>query len=623
MDTPLIRKKEDKEKKFSIETKLIELNALEVDMPSKKIDIFFSKNRITPIVRNKKFNVIKRTLDNLYPSKNKSNLSFFRKQRIKREIDYSKFDAEKNLKEIMKRKKEDEEAIRMGNLPINLKNLKRLERYQIMAQHVKNYIEKINKHNERTLKELHNPLIYQKVDSIDSGSDIFSLLESLTKTLEDVILKNYKMSFFSPKLFNIMPSCSTKNCKEKRKLFSPTLFSFHRDDGFFSLPDILQRVMFNDEEENKWLNFIFDVTGAAKTLNLALNILNPMIDEMENKIYPAIVEFEKMEEQYRKMLDIYDEKQMNEIENDGYTFLYEDQLKMIYNNSSKMKLKFEIDDIKNMTRLQLEERIEYDIRQIASIKSEKYKTSDYAKKKKRATTASPRRTTTEEDPAAKDAEDHEVFNTLQPFAFFNRIGEPIIIEVQTLSPHAFIYELFSPEILVTTTLSPRAFIATILSPNILVARILQPAAFRMEVLAPRILTAWVLSPEFLLLEVLSPKIIDPKVLSPEYLKIVVLSPTMVSPRVVSQEGLGVLILSPNILSPNVLSRESLIVEILSPHIFGGQEHTESGESSEGEANGEHKSNEKEHGHHSEFHPVHIHTYPFDHLQMPHTFHIGD
>uniref|UniRef100_A0A0N5B4W5 Uncharacterized protein n=1 Tax=Strongyloides papillosus TaxID=174720 RepID=A0A0N5B4W5_STREA len=554
----------------------------------------------------------------------------------------------------MENKKLEEEGQKIGKLPLNLKNLKRIENYKKMAQRIKSYIENVKKNNEETLSALNTPLFYRPVDdySLNHSEDIFTLLEKLTTNLEDILLRNSKMSLFSPNFFNILPSCTNSNCKEKGKLFSPTLFSFYQNDGFLSLPTILKNIMYNDEEENKWLNFIFDVTGASKTLNKAIDLLAPMIDEMEQRIYPAFVEFEKIESQYRMMSEMYDEKQLEEIKNNGYTFLYEDQLRVIYNNSKSDKLNLSIDKIKNMTRHELEERIERDIRKIASIDEDK-KSSDYIDKyeeivkinkqkrpwfrkkrginnrrgkkiRQRTTTQRPRRTTTEEDPAAEEAEKFEIFNTLQPFAFFNRINEPVILEIQTLSPHAFILELFSPEIIVETNLSPRAFIATILTPNILVARILQPAAFRMEVLSPRILTAWVLSPEFLLLEVLSPHILDPKVLSPEYLKIVVLSPTLISPRVLSQEGLGVLVLSPNILSPNLYSRESLIVEILSPHFLGGQEHTESGESDEGEIDGEHKPGHKEgHGHHSEFHFIHIHTYPFTHLQIPHTIHVGD
>uniref|UniRef100_A0AAF5DRM9 RING-type domain-containing protein n=1 Tax=Strongyloides stercoralis TaxID=6248 RepID=A0AAF5DRM9_STRER len=676
MDKPLIRKNYD-EKKTSLKVKYhtssinLTLSNVETIFDSKNVSILINDKNQMPIQfkkinRKKKFHIIKRKKKFInksskkYKQENKnsqrSNIKFFKKHRIrqKKHVDYSNiFDAEVNIKRILEQKKLDEENQKINKLPLNLKNLKRLQRYQQMAQKIKKYIDNVNKHNENTLSQHNNPFIYRSTDYYfpSNENNIFTILETLTTNIEDVLLKNFKMSFFSPNLLNVFPSCFQGNCKRKRKLFSPTLFSFHKNDGFFSLPEILKNIIYNDEEENNWLNFIFDVTGAKKLLDSAMNFLGPVIDEMETKIYPAFIEFEEMENRYNNVLEMYDDKQMEEIENDGYTFLYEDQLRMLYNSSNNNKFNIFIDKIKNITRLELEERIEKDIRQLAMIKKEnqenknnyinKYNEIIKINKQKRPWFRKKRQINKKrkfnskiikkkknlrrnEDPAAKEAEEDEIFNTLQPFAFFNRIGEPVILEIQTLSPHAFVNEFLSPEIIVATTLSPRAFIATILTPNILVARILQPGAFRLEVISPRILTAWVLSPEIFLIEVLSPHIIDPKVLSPEYLKIVVLSPTLVSPRVLSQEGLAVLVLSPNILSPNLYSRESLIVEVMSPHLLGGQELTESGESAEGEANGEHKEGHKEgHGHHSEFHPVHIHTYPFTHLQIPHAFHVGD
>ncbi|CEF59542.1 Small GTPase superfamily and Zinc finger,RING-type domain and Small GTPase superfamily, Rab type and Moulting cycle MLT-10-like protein family and Zinc finger, RING/FYVE/PHD-type domain and Zinc finger, C3HC4 RING-type domain and Small GTPase superfamily, Ras type and P-loop containing nucleoside triphosphate hydrolase domain-containing protein [Strongyloides ratti] len=675
MEKPLIRKKDEKKisslkMKYNTSSINLTLSNIETLFDSKNVNVLITKKDQVPksykkSISKKKFHVIKRKRKFIHKKstekkeENKNyqnvNLNFFRKHRIRRKrgIDNSNlFDAEINIKKIIEQRKLEEENQKINKLPLNLKNLKRLERYQWMSQQIKKYVDNVNKHNEDTLSQFNNPLIYRSTDyySPTNENNIFTILEKLTSTLEDVILKNYKISFFSPNLFNIFPSCSQSNCNKKRKLFSPTLFSFHNDDGFLSLPKLLKNILYNSEEENNWLNFIFDITGAKKVLDNAMNFLGPIIDEMETKIYPAFHEFEKIENQYNKILEMYDDKQLEEIEKNGYTFLYEDQLKMMYNNSKNDKLNFSIDELKNITRLELEERIENDIRQLAMIKKDEEKKDEYIdkyneiirinkhkrpwfrkkrgiiKNKKRNLKKKAKKNVEEqnEDPAAEDAEDHEIFNTLQPFAFFNRIGEPVILEIQTLSPHAFINEFLSPEIIVATTLSPRAFIATILTPNILVARILQPGAFRLEIISPRILTAWVLSPEIFLVEVLSPHIIDPKVLSPEYLKIVVLSPTLVSPRVLSQEGLAVLVLSPNILSPNIYSRESLVVEVLSPHLLGGQEITESGESSEGEIGGEHNSKHKEgHEHHSEFHPVHIHTYPFTHLQIPHTIHVGD
>uniref|UniRef100_A0A0N4ZSB9 Exported protein n=1 Tax=Parastrongyloides trichosuri TaxID=131310 RepID=A0A0N4ZSB9_PARTI len=540
----------------------------------------------------------------------------FRRRRVKKETNYIDINQDNHvidedfINEIeMARKKEQ-------YLPQHLNNLKRLERFTKMSEYVDKYVERMNKHNEDMITKLYNPLKFKmkKLNNEDKYNQGF--FDKIIDIVNDLLQKKQKFSFLSPQLFNIIPPCGSK-CKQKNKLLSPSIFSFHEEDGYLTLPNIMKSAINNDIEQNQWLNLLLEVSGASNALQKAVDKLMPQIIEMENKIFPAIVNAERIEYKYKNMLKMYDREQLESMKTNGYTFLREDQLKAMHWENLPI-----ISQLPSMTKNDLEMRLEHGIKQLASLEdnpNNQYNTFLKKINKHRIKRQGETGATATEDPEAEGTEEHEVFVTLEPFAFFNRIGEPVSMEIITLSPHAFILELLSPETLTVQTLSPRAFIATILSPNALVARILSPGFFRAEILSPRALTAWVLSPDFLFVEILSPKFIEPRILSPEYLQVQVLSPTFISPRVLSQEGMGILVLSPNILSPNILSRESLIVEILSPHIFGGHEHTESGESAEGEFTGEHHvEGHRPHGHHSEFHPIHIHTYPFSHKQIPHS-----
>uniref|UniRef100_A0AC35TPS2 Nuclear receptor domain-containing protein n=1 Tax=Rhabditophanes sp. KR3021 TaxID=114890 RepID=A0AC35TPS2_9BILA len=502
-------------------------------------------------------------------------------------------------------KQQNEEMV----IPRNLRLLKKLENYKKMSDHVQRYQEKLNKESEKALSMTKNKAKFMTRDEPVENKKSFDILENLMNFFEDMLKKQSKFSLMSPKILNVMPDCmNQKKCNSNKKLFSPTIFSFHKD-GFFSLPDIMDKIFDNEREKNRWLSFVLKISGSSDALEKAIKILGPRIDEMENKIYPAINKIENMERHFQRVIKTYNFRQKRELQEHGYTFLNEKQLKMAYSGKNEQMIKAPLKDLIKLNRHQLEARIENDIRKLAS-----YNDTKRIK----------RQTGTPEDPEAEGSEKHIEFITLEPFSFFNRINEPIFLEVLTLSPHAFINELNSPLLLTAEILSPRAFISAVTSPNLLLTRILSPAAFISEILSPRMLTAYILSPETFVLEILTPKMLEARIFSPEILMVQVLSPTFLSPRIVSSEALAVLILSPNIMSPNIASRETLVLEVLSPHIMGGHENTESSEEVDHDAE---PHTHEPHDHHSEFHAVHIHTYPFSHKQIPHAplgeaFHIS-
>uniref|UniRef100_A0AC35TFW0 DNA-directed RNA polymerase n=1 Tax=Rhabditophanes sp. KR3021 TaxID=114890 RepID=A0AC35TFW0_9BILA len=519
---------------------------------------------------------------------------------------------------------EDLEKIRLQELklPFNLRNLKRLERYQKMSKHVKEYCESISKTNEKMLTQFSNPIKMKIKEASESEKSVSTMLEEIVSFIKGLASSN-KYSFLSPRLFNIVPGCVNK-CKNR--FLSPSMFSFHKDDGILPLPDVMSNVFSNSEDTNLWLNFLIEISGASDSLHRAVNKLGPKMLEMEEQIYPTILSMQRMEDKINGITDSYDHVQKNEIERKGYTFMNEDQAKLLYSDKGAPKLDTKISDLVKMTKEELELRIEKDIRLLAQIKDDRHIAEkedtkqiykkiytqgsignmdningvnkiDTAKRLKEingknsisgmvgSSYRHSRLKRDETDPEAEHSEKGIHFLTLAPFAFYNRIEKAVTLELVTLSPHAFLFELMSSEALSFHTLSPRAFVASLLTPTALIGRVLSPGAFRFELLSPRFLTLWVLSPEagnlnqetaeqvlillFVLgiIEILTPKFMDLKILSGERGIIQILSPRILSSHIYSPATDGILILSPSILSPGIGSEESQFIEVLSPHIL--------------------------------------------------------
>uniref|UniRef100_A0AC34FVK2 Uncharacterized protein n=1 Tax=Panagrolaimus sp. ES5 TaxID=591445 RepID=A0AC34FVK2_9BILA len=395
-----------------------------------------------------------------------------------------------------------------------------------------------------------------------------------------------KFSFMSPRLFSILPAA---NSDKRKHLLSPTLFSFYEKDGFFPLPDILKKFNVEQGAEKDWLETLLDISGTTGTLEKIVKDMEPQMKEMNEKVYPAILEIQNIEENWRLVSQSYTNEQQNDMKENGYAFLEPEQMQLLYSRGSQSKLNIDFNEYAKLSKEERQKRIDADIRQLAkmNVKEEEEKFNKYKKRRKRqvevhengeitTNAAGPHHDYSQEadDGHGGHAEHGPIhFITLEPWAFGSKIGHGAALEAITLSPHAFFTEILMPEALILQTLGPRAFIPSILSPNALMGRILSPAAFRAEVLSPRALTAFILTPEALIAEVLSPKFLELRILSPEALIIEVLSPSIIAPRILSPEAGAILILSPFILSPRVLSGHALTVEVLSPHLLGG-DHSE-------------------------------------------------
>ncbi|VDL70723.1 unnamed protein product [Nippostrongylus brasiliensis] len=430
-----------------------------------------------------------------------------------------------------------------------------------------------------------------------------------------------KLSVLSPRLLSLFPESSRASAK---RLLSPTFFSFQKD-GYLSLPDVFDIITSNQNYQKLMLDVVLDVSGAGAVLEELVAGMKPEIEELKNQKLPLIEELSRRDDDWIRAHNSFNEDQLKDYKEKGYTFMDTDQLNLVYSEQDQILSGINVTKLANMSKEEKARRLENDIRELAALDRPKWPMWDsvHSLVKRHATDQTeissnssepliPTNGTAHHAAVSEGDEEEEringiLYETFRPFAFNSIVSRGGAMEVVTLSPHAFVAEVANPEALLLETLSPRAFIATILSPAALIARILSPTALRAEVLSPRALHAWILSPEAMVAEVLTPRFFDPRILSPEALVIDVLSPGFLSPHVLSSESVGVIVLSPNILSPRIASEEKLLVEILSPHILGGP-HTHEEASHEVAEIGSHSptrsSNELEHQAHEAIHRGH-------------------
>ncbi|KAK6037572.1 hypothetical protein COOONC_24923 [Cooperia oncophora] len=383
----------------------------------------------------------------------------------------------------------------------------------------------------------HNRRLFDEVDlGIDSRTP--EMKNSAVSAMQDVlnVINSFvaessgeKVSVMSPRLFSLFPETSHSS---GRRLLSPTIFSFQKD-GYFSLPELFDELLVK---------------------------IKPEIDETKNVKLPVVEELQRKNTRWMRARAMFDDEQRMDYERNGYAFMKEEQLRLIYEDQDQLRHGINITELGSMSKEQKISRLERDIRALAALDQPKWPFWGPGRLHHRRRR---RQAEGEGGPHETAAAGEVDFITLHPAAFVSLLGEGAVLEVLTLSPRAFLSEILFPAALGVETLSPRAFIASVLSPNALIARILSPTAFRVEVLSPRALHTWVLSPEVFLAEILSPRFLDPRVLSPQALVFEVLSPGILSPHFQSSESASLIILSPNILSPRILSEEKMIVEVSS------------------------------------------------------------
>ncbi len=249
----------------------------------------------------------------------------------------------------------------------------------------------------------------------------------------------------SPKFFPIF--ADKKNTK-RQKLLSPTLFSFHENDGFLSLPNLLKvknnnfqsiltiffiKTVSGDSliDRDEWLDLVMEISGASRQIDQLIDNLEPEMHHFEQNQWPALQKLESLERNWNQLLETYTQQQKTDIAQRGYTFLDTNQLDMIYNDndlSGHNRTRRSIKQFGLMNDAERDAILESDIRKLAALH------------------AAPAAITGQEKTIDSHGGAHDGtlgLETLQPFAFTNYINHPVALGAITLSPHAFVFALKS------------------------------------------------------------------------------------------------------------------------------------------------------------------------------------
>jgi predicted mannosyl-3-phosphoglycerate phosphatase (HAD superfamily) len=102
----------------------------------------------------------------------------------------------------------------------------------------------------------------------------------------------------------------------------------------------LQLVFTNDARETlPWLDLLLEVSGAAKTLDQLLNVLEPKMAEISNKLHSAILALEQVEKRFNQLEGILKRKEGKKKEEKGireWTFLNEKEAKAMGTEGSEI-----------------------------------------------------------------------------------------------------------------------------------------------------------------------------------------------------------------------------------------------------------------------------------------------
>ncbi|KRZ13150.1 Serum response factor-binding protein 1 [Trichinella zimbabwensis] len=224
---------------------------------------------------------------------------------------------------------------------------------------------------------------------------------------------------------------------------------------------------------------------------------------------------EKLFSIFNMLEQSYTVEQMRSIQNRGYAFLSEKQLRLVYEDG---QLPVDIDSYRTMTA---EEKTD-------ALESYLLKLSKRRRRSKRS----------------------EII-----------VGETIVLSPFISSPM-----VGSASVLGPVVLSPAFFSKIVLSPITLSPNILSPAFFTALVLTPIVASPLVLSPQILSPFVLSPIYASPIILSPLILAPSILTPLVSSPLVDTVSMLSLNVLSPTADSPSIRSHQFMVATILSPGI---------------------------------------------------------
>ncbi|KRY67315.1 Serum response factor-binding protein 1 [Trichinella pseudospiralis] len=312
------------------------------------------------------------------------------------------------------------------------------------------------------------------------------------------------------------------------RILSPRLFPWaKRSSRTVNLlsPDVLslsdKQDNDNDTERSVSVGKLIDQLNLKERLALVRLVeqLDRLVDhyQRQQRDFRASKEkeMEKLFNIFNTLEQSYTVEQMRSIQNRGYAFLSEKQLRLVYEDG---QLPVDIDSYRTMTVEEKTDALESYLLQLST---------------------RPRRSKRSEISVGETI-------VLSPF-----IGSPTVGSASVLGP---------------VVLSPAFFSKIVLSPITLSPNILSPAFFTALVLTPIVASPLVLSPQILSPFVLSPIYASPIILSPLILAPSILTPLVSSPLVDTVSMLSLNVLSPTADSPSIRSHQFMVATILSPAI---------------------------------------------------------
>uniref|UniRef100_A0A914W2Y0 ENTH domain-containing protein n=1 Tax=Plectus sambesii TaxID=2011161 RepID=A0A914W2Y0_9BILA len=337
------------------------------------------------------------------------------------------------------------------------------------------------------------------------------------------------LEFLSPKFAPLMPPDGT----EKKKLFSPTLFSFYKDENdpnsIASVPDLMNATGFKTEDRDAVLDLIMEASGARFQVEKTLEGMAGLADWQD--IAKAMIEANlRLNSTWVKLFSSLTKHQQFELDTKGFSFAHPKQLRDFYHDNDSY--------YKDVADIQCD---------IPLDEYERYDEHDRKHLLRRMVGQVARDTEPEMSAAMRSWPRRMKQRILRPFVFGSQILMPSVLTYIILSPTMFVANILSPVIFNFELLSPRLFFPVILGPRLLSPRIL----------GPRVLSPFILAPI-----TLSPAILRPKVLCP-----FILCPFLMSPPILSPTALGGRVLSPALLNPAIISPGAINVEILSPSLL--------------------------------------------------------
>ncbi|VDM50298.1 unnamed protein product [Toxocara canis] len=211
--------------------------------------------------------------------------------------------------------------------PSNVEKLRIIREHFLNVDQINAYMTRMAQENSKFLHEINMPVEshFEGMQNAEQNDLLISIV-NMINAFQKADIGDQSISIMSPRLFSILPEVS-----KRPQILSPTLFSF-QNDGFFSVPDVLNMAMSTKRDAILLMDLAVELSGATVMLNKLYESLKPQIKQVNEVQLPAIKELQRLERNWQTVVDSYSVKQKADLKKRGYAHLEEEQLHLIYDN---------------------------------------------------------------------------------------------------------------------------------------------------------------------------------------------------------------------------------------------------------------------------------------------------